>query len=76
RFAIDAISRSATGVTLSWQAEAGATYEVEFTTDLSGNWEAVSDAPLSGEGLLEFTDADLERGGVGIGFYRIRTLSQ
>ena len=73
-FAISSITRDGASVNLAWPSEIGASYEVEFSPDLSvDSWMVISGEPIvATETTLTHSDTDPARTQGETGFYRIR----
>ncbi|MGJ8695367.1 MAG: LamG-like jellyroll fold domain-containing protein [Verrucomicrobiaceae bacterium] len=65
------ITRNATGTTLTWNSVPGATYIVQFSTDLIDWGDEVDDGVSSGGATTTFTDSDPQRLSLPVGFYRV-----
>ncbi|MDB4754326.1 LamG domain-containing protein [Akkermansiaceae bacterium] len=70
-FLITDISRDATGTTLVWDSAPGASYIVQFSTDLVDWSEEVDDNVDSGGTSTTFKDTDPTRNAEPTGFYRV-----
>ena len=71
-FAITSIVRGEDATTLTWRSQAGKTYSVEFSPDLSaGSWEEIDDLPAEPDGQTSYVDSDAGRLLLARGFYRV-----
>ncbi len=59
-------------VTLSWTADPGLSFQVEYSSSVIGPWTAVTKVITSSSGSYNFTDDGSQTGGVGVvRFYRV-----
>ena len=73
-FQITDITRSETGVTLTWTSRPGREYSLDRLLDLStpNNWNEVDDGIASGGDSTTFTDDSAELAGAREAYYRVR----
>ncbi len=71
-FQITEIVRSANGVQITWESEAGAAYEIQYGTTLqTDDWTMIGN--MNGAGAeTSFEDTDATRTAQALGFYRVR----
>lgn len=67
---ITAVSIDPNGISITWSSEAGATYEVQYTEALPGNWTTIATQASQGASTM-YVDNDETRRGRSAGFYRI-----
>jgi hypothetical protein len=71
-FQINAIGRTAEGVTLSWPSRANKEYSVEYAQPLSAGWIELDDGVAAEGDETSWTDDDAARVALPEGWYRIR----
>ena len=65
------VAKTGNGISINWQSQPGATYELLFAENVQGPWTVVAMIPSAGS-TTGVVDSDTARAAKPIGFYRLR----